>query len=319
MVNVPWSWLEPADVARLHAAGLLVAGGTADTAADIATCVRLGLDAVNSNDPGACGRRARPPGAAGLTPVRLTDRILLIGSGEPDWAPTDPLDSQVYLVETADGHVVIDAGAGPACRRWSRRRPTRRRRPGAHRLVLLTHGHARPRRRRGARGGESVPGHPDRRVADGRRWLARRADETATSVDRARAAGIYPDDLPARGVRAGRGARAGGRPVTVGDVVLRGRRPRRATPPATSPSSPRSTASARLFSGDALFPQGRILLQDTWDCDLHDALRSVERLAGLGAERLLAGHLGPVLVDAPVHLAAAMDRIGRLLVPESLS
>ena len=74
-----------------------------------------------------------------------------------------------------------------------------------------------------------------------------------------------------------------------------------------------------LFSGDALFPRGRILLQDTWDCDLHDALRSVERLAALGAERLLAGHLGPVLADAPVHLAAAMDRIGRLLVPESLA
>src|SRR4029077_3970289 len=44
--------------------------------------------------------------------VRLTERILLIGSGEPDWAPTDPLDSQVYLVETLDGHVVVDAGAG---------------------------------------------------------------------------------------------------------------------------------------------------------------------------------------------------------------
>jgi glycerophosphoryl diester phosphodiesterase len=53
MVNVPWSWLDPAAVARLHHAGLLVAGGTADTAADIATCLRLGLDAVDSNDPGA--------------------------------------------------------------------------------------------------------------------------------------------------------------------------------------------------------------------------------------------------------------------------
>ncbi len=52
MVNVPWSWLGPDEVARLHDAGLLVAGGTADAAADIATCVRLGLDAVDSNDPG---------------------------------------------------------------------------------------------------------------------------------------------------------------------------------------------------------------------------------------------------------------------------
>ena len=52
MVNVPWSWLEPREVARLRAAGLQVAGGTADAAVDVATCVRLGLDAVDSNDPG---------------------------------------------------------------------------------------------------------------------------------------------------------------------------------------------------------------------------------------------------------------------------
>jgi glycerophosphoryl diester phosphodiesterase len=63
MVNLPWSWLGPEDVARLHDAGLLVAGGTADTAADVATCVRLGLDAVDSNDPGlavAARDRLRP-------------------------------------------------------------------------------------------------------------------------------------------------------------------------------------------------------------------------------------------------------------------
>ena len=56
---------------------------------------------------------------------------------------------------------------------------------------------------------------------------------------------------------------------------------------------------AHAVLGRRPVPAGRILLQDTWDCDLHDALRSVERLAGLGAERLLAGHLGPVLGGRP--------------------
>ena len=74
-----------------------------------------------------------------------------------------------------------------------------------------------------------------------------------------------------------------------------------------------------VFTGDALFPGGRILLQDTWDCDLSAALRSVERIAALQPGRLLAGHLAPVLDDASSHLQAALDRIARLLVPDSLA
>ena len=148
------------------------------------------------------------------------------------------------------------------------------------------------------------------------RWLAA-GDETATSVDRARAAGIYPSTYRLEACEPDVELVPEGS-VTVGDIVFE-------VVPTPGHAIGHLAFVAEidgvrtLFSGDALFPQGRILLQDTWDCDLHDALRSVERLAGLGAERLLAGHLGPVLADAPVHLAAAMDRIARLLVPESLS
>ncbi len=70
------------------------------------------------------------------------------------------------------------------------------------------------------------------------------------------------------------------------------------TPPGTSRSCSRTARVGALFSGDALFPGGRILLQDTWDCDLAATLRSVERLAALGPDDLLAGHLGPVLGEA---------------------
>ena len=64
------------------------------------------------------------------------------------------------------------------------------------------------------------------------------------------------------------------------------------------------------FSGDALFPGGLILLQDTWDCDIAASLRSVERLAELDADDLLAGHLAPALGDARDHaaIAAGPDR-----------
>lgn len=52
-VNVPWDWLDPAAVARLHAAGLFVAGGTLNDPARVRECLGLGLDAVDSDHPGA--------------------------------------------------------------------------------------------------------------------------------------------------------------------------------------------------------------------------------------------------------------------------
>ena len=50
-VNVPLGWLTGEIVAGLHAAGLLVAGGTVDDAAGIATCLKLGIDFVDTNRP----------------------------------------------------------------------------------------------------------------------------------------------------------------------------------------------------------------------------------------------------------------------------
>jgi len=70
--------------------------------------------------------------------------------------------------------------------------------------------------------------------------------------------------------------------------------------------------------GHLTIGSGRILLQDTWDCDLHEALRSVERIADLRPERLFAGHLASVLSGADRHVAIALDRIHRMLVQDSL-
>jgi len=50
-INVPWPWLSCDLVKRLHGAGLLVAGGTLDDPAEVPACLRLGLDAVDSNRP----------------------------------------------------------------------------------------------------------------------------------------------------------------------------------------------------------------------------------------------------------------------------
>jgi len=74
--------------------------------------------------------------------VRLTERIHLVGSGEPDLATSDPIDSQVYLVDTGDGLLCIDAGAGRSVERIQAEVRAGGLVPDEIRWVLLTHGHA---------------------------------------------------------------------------------------------------------------------------------------------------------------------------------
>lgn len=50
-VNVPVEWLTRSKVDRLHAAGLLVAGGTVDDEAGIGACLDLGIDLIDTNRP----------------------------------------------------------------------------------------------------------------------------------------------------------------------------------------------------------------------------------------------------------------------------
>jgi glyoxylase-like metal-dependent hydrolase (beta-lactamase superfamily II) len=73
-----------------------------------------------------------------------------------------------------------------------------------------------------------------------------------------------------------------------------------------------------LFSGDAFFPEGKILLQDIWDCALQESLRSIERLSIFHVDHLLAGHGVPVINDAQDHFKIAMDRMSNLVVPINL-
>lgn len=252
---------------------------------------------------------------AQIPSVRLTDRIHLVGSGAAGWALTDPLDSQVYLVTTPDGSVVVDTGTGRSVEAILAEIRRDGLDPTAIAWIVVTHAHA-DHAGGGAAWRRALPSVRIAASAETVPWLAS-ADEEATSVDRARAAGLYPADYRLEAFEVDR-ALGPDASLSVGDLEFR------AIP------SPGHAAghlaylvdvdgAMTLFSGDALFPAGRILLQDTWDCDLTAALRSVERLAALGAERLLAGHLEPVIRDALPHFTAATERIARLSVPPSIA
>ena len=70
-----------------------------------------------------------------------------------------------------------------------------------------------------------------------------------------------------------------------------------------------------LFAGDLIFHGGRILLQNTHDCDLQAYIRSLRRLRGLGVDVLLAGHLSFALRWGQRHIDAALDVLDRGGIP----
>ena len=70
-----------------------------------------------------------------------------------------------------------------------------------------------------------------------------------------------------------------------------------------------------LVGGDALFCEGTVVLQDTWDSDVAATCATVRRLSRETFDRLLPGHGPPVLNDAGAHVARAAERVSRLLPP----
>src|SRR5437867_474996 len=119
--------------------------------------------------------------------MRLTDRVSLIGSGEPDLATTDSIDSQVYLVRTADGAICIDAGAGASVDAILAAASRDGTDPNTIGWLYVTHAHA------DHAGGvaawqERLPRIKVAMAGEAADWI-RSGDEEATSVSVARRAG----------------------------------------------------------------------------------------------------------------------------------
>lgn len=251
--------------------------------------------------------------------VRLIEGVHLIGSGEPDLLTTDPIDSQVYLIEAASGHVVVDGGAGRSVDAILANVAAAGLEAADVAWLLITHAHA-DHAGAGLAWRSRIPGLRIGASVEVAGWLEA-ADEEATSVDRARRGGIYPADYRLTPFEVDL-RMADGTAMDLGD----GRHLTAIATPGHAAGhlsfvldhAPGPAVQRTMFSGDALFPGGLVLLQDTWDCDLAAALRSVERIAAEDADDLFAGHLRPAIGDARDHAALALGRIAGLLPPENL-
>lgn len=243
--------------------------------------------------------------------MKITERIHVVGSGRMGFNLTDALDCHVYLINGGDEYALVDAGAGVAPEHIIERIEEDGLDPSRVRHLLLTHAHADH-----AGGAAWLRDRLDLVVAgsaETAQWVGE-ADETAISLDVARRAGAYPEDYsfeacPVEAVLAdGDTYHVGECEVTV--VAT----PGHSAGKLSFVLSDNGQVSA--FTGDAIFPSGRVLLQDIWDCSVQESCRSIEKLHELDLDGLYPGHVSFSVQRGRTHVEAAMVNVRQLLPPE---
>jgi hydroxyacylglutathione hydrolase len=248
-------------------------------------------------------------------PLRLMPdpEVYLVASGGAGLQLSHPVDCNSYLIARGGQTVLIDAGAGP----WAAERVEalcRDRNLALPRHLMLTHGHA----DHSGGAAEMVRRWPGLQVWAGAALVDALAHlEDPVSLERARRAGVYPEDYRWEPPPIHRPL-AGGERLALADLELEavatpGHAAEHVVYRLTGGSGP-----TVLFSGDHLYPGGRVALQPIPGCDVLAHAQSMHQVAALPHEALLAGHLMPVLQDGGRSARLAAARFARLAVPHNL-
>jgi hydroxyacylglutathione hydrolase len=244
--------------------------------------------------------------------LRITDRISLVGSGQLGFGLTNPLDCNVYLLDGGSELALIDAGVGIEPERilarihWSGYESQR------IAQVFLTHGHADH-----SVGAAFWRDHLGCAVVAPERCAEalREADEAAISLDRARAAGGYPEDFTMPPIEVDQRVSDGER-VKVGRLELLV-----LEVPGHSEDHVaylcQSGHGEDLFCGDLLTADGRVMLLAAPDCSPLAYSSSVARLATRELAGIFPGHGRFSLNGAQRAVSLAAADFRQLRVPQS--
>lgn len=245
--------------------------------------------------------------------MRLTEHVWLVGSGGAGFSITHPRDCHAYLIMSEGDAVLIDSGAGIDTA------PIRSEieRAGAGSRVsriLITHAHA-DHSGGAAQLGQALDAtvHASPEVAS----YLRDGDAEKASFDVLRGPGGYPEDYLFRSCAVDEEL-ADGQRLAVGELELEVV----ATPGHSSGHLAfllHRPGGTDLFSGDAAFAQGRILLQDLWDCSVRESTRTIRRLTALKPDGLYPGHGVIAVREGWHHLYSAMEDVLSGLPPRQLT
>lgn len=245
--------------------------------------------------------------------MRIDDGLHLVMSGAGGFDLTDAYDCNVFVIRAAGEWLMFDAGAGRDPEAVEAVLRADGIAPATIRHLFLTHAHADHSGGAAhwrARSGAAV--HAGAATAD----LVSSGDESAISLDRARRAGVYPQDYRYRACPVDR-VLAIDETVLIGDCAVR---------VVATPGHARDHVSylvetpgrSLLVAGDALFHGGKVAIQDIVDCDIAATCDTIRRLARLDFDALLPGHLAFSLRNGRRHADAALGYVDRMLCPPSI-
>lgn len=245
--------------------------------------------------------------------MQLNDRIHLVGSGANGFGLSNACDSHVYLVDGGTQAALVDAGAGLDPDRIIERIDGTDVDRDRIDKIFITHAHADHGAGAGALAdaldAEVVASEPVKMILEA-------GDADAASIEVGKRAGSYPPDFALRASSVAMTV-SDGEVVRVGEVefeVLE-------TPGhAVGHLCFLVHAGGRtdLFSGDMLLFGGRIILQDTWDCELSAYIRSVRQLMELSIDGLFPGHFSFSVDDGQRHIEAAAAPLAHGGIPPLL-
>lgn len=246
--------------------------------------------------------------------MKLMENVYLVAAGDNGMSLTSPLDCNVYLIDTGKGALLIDAGANHQPELMDAVIASHGFEMSDIKIILLTHYHAdhscganRLHKLTGA--SVYAPEQEAEAIAKG--------DTQALGLARAMAAGyVYPDGYKYEACPAVQPI-ADGETISLGDVEITAQ----AVPGHSLQSmvySARIGRKACLFTGDALFPRGEILLQNLPDVCIYPYAQALKELALLEVDALFPGHREPSLCRGKRHLDAANNIFDGLLIPPQL-
>lgn len=245
--------------------------------------------------------------------MRIEPNLYLVGSGRMGFDLTDAFDCNIYLFDSGSGLVLFDAGAGMGIEQlWQVCRQDGLD-PEQIDHLFLTHAHGDH-----AGGATHVRDRTAVQVYAGAATakILEAGDEAAVSLTAAKAAGVYPADYSYRACAVDHLIQAG-QAVTIGNLHIE---------PIDTPGHSHDHVSylvaqgqrRYLIGGDAIFFGGRIVLQNTYDCNVPQSIASIQHLAKYDFDALLPGHLVFSLQRGKRQIEAALATIAQLGCPPSI-
>jgi hydroxyacylglutathione hydrolase len=246
-----------------------------------------------------------------LKKMKLTEEVYIVGSGRNGLGISNEYDCHVYLINGGGELALIDAGVGMDVQQIMDNVTAEGFRIDDISRVLLTHAHA--DHSGGCAALKSELGL-SLIVSSEEADLLQRADEEQLGLAFARSAGWYPPEYRLRPCQVDIELEDGQR-ITVGDLRIRAIR---------TPGHSRGSVcylmegeeATYLFTGDTVFLRGLISLLNAPGSSVQDYCQSIRKLADLGVDALLPGHLGFCLRGGQKHIDQAIEAFADLPVPK---